>query len=70
LNDAGENEVLDVDTSAAILRWMDNGLCPPGIPSYEWESWVDTGCTGRLEADGLAVTPSMLGRWARSGFLR
>jgi hypothetical protein len=70
LNAAGENEILDVETSAAILRWMDSGLCPPGISSDEWERWVNAGCAGQLEVGGLTVTPSMLGCWARSGSLR
>ena len=61
--------MLDVDTSAAILRWMETALVPDGIELDRWERWLDDGCRGRIEADGVPVTPAMLGRWARTGAL-
>lgn len=64
-----DNELLDVDTSAAILHWMETGTVPSGIDATRWESWVDSGCKGSLDADGVPVTPAMLGRWARTGSL-
>jgi hypothetical protein len=62
--------MLDVDTSAAILRWMETSIVPDGIDSQVWEQWTEDGCMGRIEADGVPVTAPMLGRWARTGALR
>ncbi len=69
-DELGDDEMLDVDTSAAIIRWMETALVPEGIDSQRWEQWTDDGCTARIEADGVPVTPLMLGRWARTGALR
>jgi hypothetical protein len=70
IDEVGDDEILDVDTSAAILHWMETALVPDGIRAGEWEQWVDAGCRESLYARGLPVTPLMLGRWARSGSLR
>ena len=70
LDGVSAEEILDVDTSAAILRWMDTAAVPDGIPLDVWETWADDGCRGVLHASGVPVTPSMLGHWARSGSLR
>jgi hypothetical protein len=66
----GDDAMLDVETSSALLRWMETAVVPDGIRVEDWEDWMDNGCRGRLEAGGEAVTPAMLGRWARSGVLR
>jgi hypothetical protein len=65
-----DDELLDVDTSAAILRWMETALLPYGLGEEEWERWIDGGCRGRLEVNGQAITPAMLGCWAHSDALR
>jgi hypothetical protein len=70
IDDVSDDEILDADTSAAILRWMETALVPDGIRPDDWERWVDSGCQASLQADGLPVTPVMLGQWARSGSLR
>jgi poly(3-hydroxyalkanoate) synthetase len=67
---ADDHEILDPETSAAIIRWMDTAHVPDGIMVADWERWVEGGCRDRLEANGVSVTPSMLGRWAQSGELR
>jgi hypothetical protein len=69
-DELADDEMLDVDTSAAIIRWMDTALVPDGIDPEQWRQWADDGCRGRIEADGVVVTPAMLGRWARTGALR
>ena len=66
----GDEEMLDVQTSAALLRWMETALVPDGIDPELWARWAEDGCRGALEAHGARVTPDMLGRWARSGTLR
>jgi hypothetical protein len=65
-----ETELLDADTSAAILHWMETGAVPPGIDRDRWERWADDGCRGRLEVGDELVTSAMLGQWARGGRLR
>jgi hypothetical protein len=70
LAEAADDEMLDVETSAAVLRWMEIALVPDGIVPEEWERWVKGGCRGSLELDGALVTPAMLGRWARTGILK
>jgi hypothetical protein len=70
IDDVSDDQILDADTSAAILRWMETAIVPGGIRPDDWESWIDGGCRARLHADGLPVTPAMLGQWARSGTLR
>lgn len=65
-----DDALLDADTSAAVLRWMETGHAPDGIDPRSWESWLDSGCIAELTADGAVVTSSMLGRWARFGSLR
>ena len=62
-----DQEMLDVDTSAAIIRWMESALLPEGVEPEAWQRWADDGCRGRIEADGVPLTPAMLGRWARIG---
>jgi len=64
-----DQERLDTETSAAVLHWMDTAAIPEGISNKDWEAWMDSGCQGRLEANGQPVTPEMLARWARSGLL-
>lgn len=70
IDGVGDEEILDADTSAAILHWMETALVPDGIGADEWEHWMDSGCRGRLESQGSQVTSAMLGCWARSGVLR
>jgi hypothetical protein len=64
------DELLDADTSAALLRWMETGAVPQGVDAQEWEKWADSGCQGSIESHGEALSPAMLGRWARTGALR
>lgn len=64
-----EEQTLDVDTSAAVMCWLETARVPDGIRSDEWEHWIDGGCRGAIHASGIAVTSSMLGRWARTGSL-
>ncbi len=66
----GDDEILDADTSAAILRWMETGIVPDGIDAKRWENWVDSGCKESIEVDGQRITPAMLGHWAQTGSLR
>lgn len=68
-NDVSDDEILDVNTSAAILRWMETGVLPDGIPADEWERWIEAGCRRELHARGVPLTAAMLGHWARSGTL-
>jgi len=70
VSEPGDGEMLDVQTSAALLRWMETALVPDGIDPDLWRQWAEDGCRGQIEADGVPVTPDMLGRWARSGTLR
>jgi hypothetical protein len=70
VDDVGDEKMLDADTSAAILRWMDTGLVPKGVDPHDWDSWIAEGCGGSLRAQGVAMTTTMLGRWARSGASR
>jgi len=65
-----DDDLLDPETSAAVLRWMETSTVPEGIARADWERWLDAGCVEPLEAEGRPVTPTMLGRWARSGSLR
>jgi hypothetical protein len=65
-----DNEILDADTSAAILRWMETATVPNGVSADQWEKWMAGGCKGRLRAHGKIVTTAMLGSWANSGALR
>jgi hypothetical protein len=65
-----DEDLLDVETSAAILRWMETAFVPDGITPERWEQWVDGGCQGQIEANGVPVTSAMLGRWAQTGSLR
>jgi hypothetical protein len=65
-----DNEMLDVDTSAALMHWMETALVPDGVEVERWKHWVYGGCKGRIEAEGIPLTPEMLGRWARTGALR
>ena len=46
--DASFEELLDVDTSAAILRWMETGSIPHGIDVERWAQWLDGGCQESL----------------------
>ena len=70
VNEPGDEEMLDVQTSAALIRWLETALVPQGIDPELWRRWAEDGCRGRIEVDGVPVTPDMLGRWARSGTLR
>jgi hypothetical protein len=70
IDDRSEEQMLDVDTSSAILRWLETGAIPDGIDPSRWERWVDGGCQERLDVDGVAVSTAMLGRWAATGTLR
>jgi len=65
-----DEDMLDADTSAAILRWMESAFVPDGVNPQRWEQWIDGGCRGHIEANGVSVTPAMLGNWARTGSLR
>ena len=65
-----DDEMLDADTSAAILRWMETALVPDGVDADEWERWTLNGCKGRLQASGALITSAVLGSWARSGIVR
>jgi hypothetical protein len=69
VDDLSETEMLDPDTSAAILRWMETGEVPEGIEPDRWERWADGGSRNMLEANGAPITAAMLGRWARTGLL-
>ena len=69
-DDVDSGEFLDADTSAAILRWMETALVPDGVDPANWEEWLDGGCMGPIEANGVPLTPEMLGRWARDGVLQ
>lgn len=69
IDDQIDDGILDAETSAAILHWMQTALTPPGVKVDAWESWIDGGCQGRLDAGGRPVSAAMLGRWARSGIL-
>lgn len=66
----GDDEMLDVETSAALLRWMETAAAPDGIDPERWRHWAENGCRGRIDADGGPVTPAMLGHWGRTGSLR
>lgn len=68
--EVGDEEMLDVDTSAAMIRWMDTAVVPEGIDPEQWRHWADDGCRGTLEARRVPVTAAMLGHWARTGALR
>lgn len=70
LDHVDDGAILDVDTSAAILRWMDTNVLPDGILADDWVRWIDGGCRGSLRAGAVPVTPVMLGRWAQTGTLR
>jgi hypothetical protein len=50
VDDLRDDEMLDVETSAAILRWMETALVPDGVDPNAWERWLDAGCKGRIEA--------------------
>jgi hypothetical protein len=67
---SGDEEMLDVETSAALMRCMETALGPDGIDAGRWQSWAYGGCKGPIEASGVSVTPAMLGQWARTGALR
>ena len=70
LDTVADEEILDVDTSAAVMCWLETARVPEGIRSDEWERWVDGGCRGAIHAAGVVVTSTMLGNWARTGSLR
>jgi len=70
LDETADDTMLDVDTSAAIVRWMETAALPEGVQPDEWDRWLDGGCQEPLRAGGMAVSPTMLGHWARSGSLR
>jgi hypothetical protein len=63
-------QMLDVDTSAAIMRWLETAQVPDGVDPERWQDWVDAGCSGPIERRGVSLTPAMLGAWARTGLLR
>lgn len=65
-----DGEMLDGDTSAALIRWLETASVPEGIGVDAWQRWVDGGCQSNLEVDSRRVTPAMLGRWGRSGSLQ
>jgi len=64
-----DDEMLDAETSAALMRWLETAILPAGVDAEQWRRWVDGGCRLPLEADGRPVTPAMLGLWARTGTL-
>src|SRR5262245_15712011 len=39
LAEVGDDAILDPDTSAAILRWMETGGVPEGVSAKDWEDW-------------------------------
>jgi hypothetical protein len=65
----GDEVMLDIETSAALIRWLETALVPEGIDPERWQAWTDGGCKGRIEASGVSVTRAMLGSWARTGVL-
>jgi hypothetical protein len=67
--DFSDEGLLDADTSAALLRWMETGTVPDGVDADQWEAWADAGCEGSIESHDEALSPAMLGRWARTGSL-
>lgn len=68
--EVNESEMLDAETSAALLRWMETGEVPDGIDRARWERWAGGGCCEPIDARGVAVTRAMLANWARTGTLR
>ncbi|HEU5075342.1 MAG TPA: hypothetical protein VFU02_14225 [Polyangiaceae bacterium] len=62
-------ELLDADTSAALMRWLETGSVPDGVDAEQWEAWADAGCQGSIQRNGNALSPAMLGHWARTGSL-
>ncbi len=70
VDQVGDDHVLDAETSAAIMRWMETALVPGGVDAGVWARWVDGGCRDRLEVNGVSVTTAMLSEWAHSGALR
>jgi hypothetical protein len=69
-DELSESDMLDSDTSAAILRWLETAEVPDGIDRAAWETWADGGCRGPIESRGVAVTRAMLANWARTGTLQ
>jgi hypothetical protein len=65
----GDERMLDPETSAAIIRWLEIAVTPAAIDPDRWQHWVDKGCSGEIDATGAPVTPAMLGHWARTGAL-
>ncbi|MGH7284435.1 MAG: hypothetical protein ACRELY_23155 [Polyangiaceae bacterium] len=60
------DEILDADTSAALLHWMETAHLPEGVDVARWEEWIDGGCKTPLVANGKILTSAMLGSWARA----
>lgn len=69
-DELSESDMLDSDTSAAILRWLETADVPDGIDRTAWEAWAEGGCRGPIECRGVAVTSGMLAHWARTGTLQ
>jgi hypothetical protein len=69
VSDHDDYEVLDVETSAALLRWLETGEIPEGVDRAEWERWTDEGCRQSVLANGIPLDAPMLGHWARTGRL-
>ena len=67
--DFNGEELLDADTSAALMRWLETGAVPEGVDAGEWEAWADAGCQGPIPSQFGALSPAMLGHWARTGSL-
>lgn len=67
--DFGGDELLDTNTSAALMRWLETGDVPDGVDAEQWEAWADAGCEGSIESHGNPLSSAMLGRWARTGSL-
>jgi hypothetical protein len=60
--DFSADELLDADTSAAILRWLETGTVPEGVDAEQWEAWADAGCQGTIEHHGDALARPLLAR--------
>lgn len=63
--DVGCGEMLDADTSAALIRWLETASVLDGVGVDVWQRWVDGGCQSHLQVEGRRITPAMLGRWGR-----
>lgn len=68
-NPLADDDVLDDDTSAAIIRWLETARAPEGVDEMDWERWIADGCRGPIHGRRGPLTRAMLGQWARTGSL-